>query len=596
MSKKQPLDHEPIDVKIPGRFVGFAANEHDTPALIRGIAENNDYLACCAAIFYAGSVKNSRLSSLQRSLADEISRRNLSFDGIKNKLLPVASVLGLCDARCGVMPKDYYRILAIDPASGFEDIKKAYREKARLAHPDITGGDGKQFLDIQEAYTILSDPSLRRRYDASRNAIQSWAWSESSTKRGRTADKKPAAHGRYGYFFAAAIGVMIGIAFMADALFQEMSLVDGPVSRLSETQPPETVMEEHVAPDASNPADHDIPATPPETVLQPEPAVAVSQPPVSHEDMQLALSTGAINAKSGADEKPDDRADSDIQKDTPEAKPQKVAPVQPLPATPKKPESIAPPADAAIDDAKHAETPRLLPAPPPTASSPPESRKADIMEGKTKNKSAADDSIHMAKVAVDAEEVSAIRPVKPETQGDTMPPAPPETAAPTHMDSSDSLPAPSASMAMMEIQPEEPIESVPPPTAAEDPSHPPDAVALAAFLERYCRAYESKDIETFMTFFTANALENQKPINSLIPVYRNNFQMLDRINYHIDLLGFTMDPDSGRIRIHGAFSLAWLKKNEETWNRYHGDIRMDLAGDSSESFQIEQLVYAFENR
>lgn len=45
-------------------------------------------------------------------------------------------------------------------------IKKSYRKKALILHPDKPTGDEKKFKDINEAYELLSDPEkLKERYE-----------------------------------------------------------------------------------------------------------------------------------------------------------------------------------------------------------------------------------------------------------------------------------------------------------------------------------------------------------------------------------------------------------------------------------------------
>jgi hypothetical protein len=53
--------------------------------------------------------------------------------------------------------KDYYEILGIPSNSSIDEIKKAYRKKARLYHPDINPSpDAKDhFITITEAYEFL---------------------------------------------------------------------------------------------------------------------------------------------------------------------------------------------------------------------------------------------------------------------------------------------------------------------------------------------------------------------------------------------------------------------------------------------------------
>ena len=61
---------------------------------------------------------------------------------------------------------DYYKIFGIEKNASPEDIKKAYRKLASQHHPD-KGGDTAKFQQIQEAYTILSDPQKKQQYDNS---------------------------------------------------------------------------------------------------------------------------------------------------------------------------------------------------------------------------------------------------------------------------------------------------------------------------------------------------------------------------------------------------------------------------------------------
>ena len=63
------------------------------------------------------------------------------------------------------MPKNYYIILGIPSDSSSTDIKSAYRKLAKEFHPDHCGKKASPFLNIQEAYSVLSDPVRRQSYD-----------------------------------------------------------------------------------------------------------------------------------------------------------------------------------------------------------------------------------------------------------------------------------------------------------------------------------------------------------------------------------------------------------------------------------------------
>lgn len=72
----------------------------------------------------------------------------------------------------GVSIKDYYRILNISPKASAEEIKKAHHKLAHHYHPDKNEGNQlaiNYFLEIQEAYEILSQPKVRAAYDQERN-------------------------------------------------------------------------------------------------------------------------------------------------------------------------------------------------------------------------------------------------------------------------------------------------------------------------------------------------------------------------------------------------------------------------------------------
>ncbi|CDW86072.1 dnaj heat shock n-terminal domain-containing protein [Stylonychia lemnae] len=69
--------------------------------------------------------------------------------------------------------KDYYKLLEIEQTANEDEIKKAYRKKALMWHPDKHQNDDeegkkhadKMFKDISEGYEILSDARKRNQYD-----------------------------------------------------------------------------------------------------------------------------------------------------------------------------------------------------------------------------------------------------------------------------------------------------------------------------------------------------------------------------------------------------------------------------------------------
>jgi molecular chaperone DnaJ len=63
---------------------------------------------------------------------------------------------------------DFYQYLGVGRDATAEDIKKAYRKRARELHPDANPNDPQaeeRFKELARAYEVLSDPDSRARYD-----------------------------------------------------------------------------------------------------------------------------------------------------------------------------------------------------------------------------------------------------------------------------------------------------------------------------------------------------------------------------------------------------------------------------------------------
>jgi molecular chaperone DnaJ len=62
---------------------------------------------------------------------------------------------------------DYYEVLGLPRTAGEDEIRKAFRARARELHPDVSDEPGaeERFREVTAAYSVLSTPSARFLYD-----------------------------------------------------------------------------------------------------------------------------------------------------------------------------------------------------------------------------------------------------------------------------------------------------------------------------------------------------------------------------------------------------------------------------------------------
>jgi hypothetical protein len=99
-----------------------------------------------------------------------------SLSSMMPLILAVTLLCGSLLLKCfgldeGILEKDLYKTLGVDPKSSQQEIKKAYRNLAKVHHPDKSTPANKEinealFRDIAEAYEVLSDPVQRNEYDS----------------------------------------------------------------------------------------------------------------------------------------------------------------------------------------------------------------------------------------------------------------------------------------------------------------------------------------------------------------------------------------------------------------------------------------------
>lgn len=96
---------------------------------------------------------------------------------LKNFLLGFRfnSLEGLHTTRC-LCEKNYYDVLNLKKDCSIKEVKDAYIDLAKKYHPDTNPHDSNnhlRFVEIQEAYSVLSTPSKRREYDIGSSSFPS---------------------------------------------------------------------------------------------------------------------------------------------------------------------------------------------------------------------------------------------------------------------------------------------------------------------------------------------------------------------------------------------------------------------------------------
>lgn len=105
--------------------------------------------------------------------------------------------------------KDYYSILDIPRDADEQTIKSAFRRKARVYHPDVNANKAEateKFKEINEAYTVLSDPDKRARYDLFNGRYEQYQRTSPGTRTSYSNTGYGSASSRPGYGAAGSAG------------------------------------------------------------------------------------------------------------------------------------------------------------------------------------------------------------------------------------------------------------------------------------------------------------------------------------------------------------------------------------------------------
>ena len=114
---------------------------------------------------------------------------------------------------------------------------------------------------------------------------------------------------------------------------------------------------------------------------------------------------------------------------------------------------------------------------------------------------------------------------------------------------------------------------------------------LKTFLRLYSQSYEYKNIDKFITFFTHDALENNKPFHELLPKYRRNMEMIESLNYRIELVDYFLLANTKKVMVQGKYFVRYILHGG-TWKENSGRLSMELIK-NGDSYLIKRLNYGY---
>jgi molecular chaperone DnaJ len=135
-----------------------------------------------------------------------------------------------------VAQADLYQVLGVSKTASPDEIKKAYRKRAKEFHPDVNPGDKRaedKFKEASAAFEVLSDPEKRKVYDElgpdaakinydPEKARQYRQWQQQQTSRGSSRSGRAGAGGFDFDFGSAEAGGQGGEGFDFSDIFGEI--------------------------------------------------------------------------------------------------------------------------------------------------------------------------------------------------------------------------------------------------------------------------------------------------------------------------------------------------------------------------------------
>jgi len=616
MGKSQTKDNSLENPENLANLLVALSGKWETPALIAYLADERFRLLLCKALI-------SPVSEYDRQLARRASRiqrfRGMDSEQLKKRLEPAAFALGLVSA-CDVQ-LDYYNVLGVKSSATPPELRAAYRKRAFELHPDTaqqTTENSTDFVTVKTAYDTLIDPNSRTAFDQCRVQLGSWYEEDPAGSPGKGAKRQPAGKLRKTcYRIAAVVAVMVVIAWVLNILYERETMLElvqvtsstepGPARKMTEPDPGEVenkapvlseVVEGKAVPKKSV---REKPA-PKKVVREPTPKKPVPKKPGPKKPGRGPLKTAVVavaepvearepvwapepieEKKPSLDVKREGKGTTvvaaagklTLSEGAPEPEPVEA---RALPSTEtaktqapvvresrrKKPKDVLKPAkEKVIETPEVAKKKQPNPTAPVRPKSPEKPAESSVQQASIPSVS---DSAPGTTVNVSATAQAQVPAVSED-------PAPVNSSLQTGTDSS------------VHVFPDIPV-----PKTHKTPlvKH----SQVLAFLKKYTEAYERGNAETFFSYFTANAMENGKPLKEVKPDYLEVWDKLQSLDYRISVDGTEQVIGSDMVSMAGRFRLDW-KFFDGRSGQSHGEIFMDLKLNKS-ALRISRLNYRFD--
>jgi len=555
-------------------FVLAVATAGDSPTVVRRVAENAAYVYLCREIVQLDK------PGVPPLLQEACRAADIAPAPLLARLAPVAQALRLVP---GADDETYYHLLGVPPESDAALIRQAFRRRARNLHPDHQQDqttDNQAFTKLTTAYQTLRDPVAKEAYDARRDPDGAWFESQPPSKPSRP---------RRSRFTAVIVVVVLLVAatLMLDHLYRENGRQSGYRTAPTEavrsvkapTQPSAAPLAQlpHVERAAAADAPALVataptpavvtpaitptifPAAPPKTESpSPTPAEPIAPAPMAAPDPPTTLKTTATASLLVADHR-------------------RVAVFYTSPSDARLSKKLA-----AFLARQGYLAPRIAQGSSDRASNiryfnPADRNDARSLRGTVRKFLAQ--TTGRSDVPLGLKNLSRRYPRADkgllEVWLNTRPP--------------EAVPAAVTPVTMAAASTTSSLAAAPP--ATSDAAEAVDT-RIRAFLDHYCRAYESRDADRLANLFDTTATENGQPFVALLPRYRANLARIERLSYQIKMDRWQPLANAEILSVQGRF-FAEGQLNDQKQYHSQGSIALDIVP-HGDSYRVMRLAYKIE--